>query len=161
MTVRRLTPDDAPLLRSLRLRALSEDAEAFGSTYDREVAFTDDIWRARLEPTANPHFVDEHEDGSIRGLVAGVRAEGEHDVAYLVAMWVDPDARGTGCADRLVQRVIAWATDGSFRVVRLHVIEDNQRAERVYERNGFRRTGNSIVRERDGVVELEMERCLS
>ena len=36
MAVRRITPADALLLRDVRLRALSADPDAFGSTYARE-----------------------------------------------------------------------------------------------------------------------------
>ena len=44
--------------------------------------------------------------------------------------------------------------------VRLHVTEGNARAERVYDRNGFSRTGTMIVRDHDGVVEVEIQRRL-
>ena len=159
--VRRLVPEDAELLRSVRLRALADAPDAFGSTLERELAFSDETWRSRLEPTANPHFVEERDDGAVLGLVAGVRADGDVSVVYLVAMWVAPTARGTGVADRLVQRVIAWASEQAVKVVRLHVMQSNGRAERVYERNGFRRTGQTVVRDRDGLVEVEMERLLT
>lgn len=161
MPVRRMTPEDAQILRSARLQALSDAPEAFGSTLERELAFTDDLWRARLDPTANPHFVEESDDGEVLGLVAGVRAGWDASVMYLVAMWVAPVARGTGVADRLVERVVAWASEEGAQVVRLHVMENNGRAERVYERNGFRRTGGSVVRDRDGLIEVEMQRLLS
>ncbi len=159
VTVRRLTPEDAPLLKSVRLNALADAPDAFGSTYEREVAFTDDVWAARLNPTANPHFID-HDDGAVLGLVAGVRADEDRTNLYLVGMWVAPDARGTGCADRLVRRVIDWAGTEPADALRLHVMENNERAERVYQRHGFVRTGHSIVRERDGLREIEMERQL-
>jgi len=40
VTVRRAVPGDEPILRTLRLEALAEAPEAFGSTYDRELART-------------------------------------------------------------------------------------------------------------------------
>ena len=160
MPVRRLTPDDALLLRSVRLQALVDAPEAFGSTYEREVAFTDDVWEARLAPAANPHFVDEDDNGTVQGLVAGVRAEGDPTTIYLVAMWVAAKARGAGSADRLVRSVIEWAGSEKAQLVRLHVMENNRRAERVYQRHGFARTGHTVVRERDGLAEIEMERHL-
>jgi ribosomal protein S18 acetylase RimI-like enzyme len=43
--------------------------------------------------------------------------------------------------------------------VRLLVVEDNIRARRLYERHGFRVTGVTRVRQRDGAIELEMERA--
>ena len=160
MPVRRLTPDDAPLLRSVRLQALVDAPEAFGSTYERELAFTDDVWEARLAPAANPHFVDEDDDGIVQGFVAGIRPGGDPRTIYLAAMWVAPEARGAGSADRLVRSVIEWAGGEGAELVRLYVMENNRPAERVYERHGFVRTGHTVLRERDGLAELEMERFL-
>jgi len=39
-SLRRAVPGDEPILRELRLQALSEVPEAFGSTYERELART-------------------------------------------------------------------------------------------------------------------------
>lgn len=149
MDVRRLEPRDASLLRALRLRALREAPEAYGSTYEREVAFDDERWAARLAPDANPHFaVDDV------GLAAGMR---DGDVADLVALWVDPAARGTGVADALVAAVLDWARSEGLATVRLHVTAGNAAAERVYARHGFAPTGTTYVRERDGRDVLELE----
>ena len=60
----------------------------------------------------------------------------------------------------VIDRVVESAIDAGLATVRLHVTEGNARAERVYERNGFSRSGNTVVRDRDGVVEVEMERSL-
>ncbi|MEZ5248086.1 MAG: hypothetical protein R2713_02390 [Ilumatobacteraceae bacterium] len=45
-TVRRITADEFPALRAVRIAALTDSPAAFGSTLDREVAFTDDIVEA-------------------------------------------------------------------------------------------------------------------
>ena len=66
--VRRAMPGDEPILRALRLQALSDTPEAFGSTYERELARTDDDWRRWLTPGAT--FILTDEDGP-RGLVSG------------------------------------------------------------------------------------------
>ena len=77
---------------------------------------------------------------------------------HLMAMWVHPDARGSGGADALVDEVAAWAREEGADVIQLLVIDSNRRAQRFYERNGFRSTGRTHVRERDGAIELHMER---
>jgi ribosomal protein S18 acetylase RimI-like enzyme len=74
-----------------------------------------------------------------------------------MSMWVDPDCRGAGAADALVAAVLSWARVEGARAVRLSVIDDNARARRCYERNGFRATGTQFIRERDGATELQME----
>ena len=85
--VRRLGPSEWRAWRVLRLRALAGDPAAFGSTYDREAAWSDEQWRTRTIALA-PFVVEE--DGRLvasAGLVSD--AEG---VPHLVAMWVDPES---------------------------------------------------------------------
>jgi ribosomal protein S18 acetylase RimI-like enzyme len=149
------------LARRLRLRALRDAPDAFGSTYEREVAFTPAVWEARLASTTNAHFVFEAaEAGGAAGLVSVVRDDTDHEVAYLLGMWVDVSARGIGVADALVTEAIGWAEGQPVAILRLHVTHGNVPAERLYLRHGFVKTGDSFDRERDGAVELEMERSV-
>jgi len=73
---------------------------------------------------------------------------------------VHPSIRGSGAADALVAEVIAWASADGARAVRLQVVQANVRARRAYERHGFRVTGRTDARARDGVIEVEMERAM-
>ena len=161
LTVRRLEPDDHELVRAVRLRALTLAPAAFGSTLDRELSFSDDEWRSRLQPDGFPHFICVDESAQPLGLVVGGRDDADRDIAHLFAMWVEPPARGSGAADALVEAVVRWAGDQGFTSVQLLVTDGNERAERVYLRNGFERSGRSIVRERDGVAQIEMVRRLT
>jgi len=161
MRIRRLTLEDSDLLRTLRLRALSDAPSAFGSTYEREEAFTDQEWPRRLRTDGHPHAVCERPDGTAVGLAALVQDWADATVGHLMAMWVAPEARGSGAADLLIDRVVEWARNAGMARLRLHLTEGNARAERAYERNGFSRTGATVIRERDGVVEVEMERRLA
>jgi len=53
-------------------------------------------------------------------------------------------------------RTARWAEDANRRL-RLHVVEDNAHAVALYERHGFRRTGDVTVRA-DGLREVVMDR---
>jgi ribosomal protein S18 acetylase RimI-like enzyme len=158
--VRRLAPDDYELVRDLRLRSLMVAPTAYGSTYERETDFSDEVWRDRLRPEGYPHFgcFDEHRE--MVGLVVAGPDEVGDGVGHLFAMWVEPHARGTGAADALVSEVVTWARSQGYSAVQLLVTEGNDRAEGMYRRNGFRRTGRSTRRDRDGLLELEMLRDL-
>ena len=92
------------------------------------------------------------------GLVAARRDDDVPGIVHLMAMWVHPDGRGAGGADALVNEVAAWARAEGADVIQLRVIDTNRLAQRFYERNGFRSTGRTHVRERDQAIELEMER---
>jgi hypothetical protein len=83
---------------------------------------------------------------------------GDPRLAYLMAMWVHPDARGSGASDALVDALLGWARTAGATTARLDVISTNRHAHRLYERHGFRLTGRAKRRERDGAEQLEMER---
>ena len=93
-------------------------------------------------------------------MVAGQHDETDPAVVHLMAMWVQPKNRGSGGADELVSAVVAWARSDGAKWVRLKVIQGNDRARYFYERMGFRPTGQEAVRERDGRIEIQMERSV-
>jgi ribosomal protein S18 acetylase RimI-like enzyme len=156
-SVRRAALGDEAILRDLRLQALRESPVAFGSTYEREVARTTADWQRWLSPGAT--FVLEDAAGP-RGIVAGVHDETDTAVVHLMAMWVSPALRGSGAADALVAAVFSWAESQGAASVRLKVIQGNDRARGFYERIGFRVTGQEEIRQRDGRIEIQMERSV-
>ena len=158
MNVRRATFDDIGTLRSLRLQALVDSPDAFGSTYARELARTDNDWRRWIEP--HPTFLLCEATLEATGIVAGVRDEDDPTTAILMAMWVAPSSRGTGGGDLLVSAVLGWADETEAVSVRLWVTDGNEHARRLYERHGFALTGRELVRDRDGRTEIEMSRPL-
>jgi GNAT superfamily N-acetyltransferase len=153
--VRRAVLGDEMILRELRLQALRDAPEAFGSTYERECGRTTAEWQQWLSPGAT---IVLYELTAARGMVAGLRDETDPAVVHLMAMWVHPAIRGSGGADELVSAVISWARSANAKLVRLKVIRGNDRARHFYERMGFRSTGHEGVRERDSVIEIQMER---
>jgi ribosomal protein S18 acetylase RimI-like enzyme len=155
LTLRRAEFGDEAILRQLRLTALSDAPEAFGSTLDKELARTSADWQRWMSPGVT--FIL-YEPAGARGMVAGLQDESDPAVVHLMAIWVHPGIRGSGGADELVSAVIAWAESNGAKLVRLKVIQGNDRARGFYERMGFRTTGQEEVRERDGMIEIQMER---
>ena len=85
-------------------------------------------------------FVAE-EDGRWLGVVGAFVRVDPREV-QLISMWVDPGARGRGIARDLIRAVARWAQErGSTQVV-LFVQEANEPAQQLYERAGFRPTGD-------------------
>lgn len=79
-------------------------------------------------------------DGRAVGLAAG-GGSNYAGAAALTSLWVDPATRGKGVGDLLVVTVVDWARKAGYQTVFLWVAEGNDHAERLYERNGFTRTG--------------------
>lgn len=158
LMIRRLTPVDAPLLRDLRIRALTDSPNAFGSTLEETNQRSLADWEVMLRPDGNPYFVFE-DDTTHRGLIGGLRPN-ETGTAHLVSMWVMPPLRGCGVSDDLVRHVIAWARDSMSQRLELSCTEGNKYAENLYRRHGFVRTGEAETRERDGMTEFVMRLAL-
>ncbi|MBE7372286.1 GNAT family N-acetyltransferase [Dermacoccus barathri] len=144
--------------RDVRLRALGTNPEAFGSSFEREVAFPDERW---VERASNPGTLlwvaDDEPDASSGvaprgdGLAGLFPASGYLDdvesartltddperLAFVVQVWVEPGRRGTGVVDDLVEALVLRARELGYRVLALHVFRANERAAAAYVRHGF------------------------
>ena len=137
-----MTREEWERVRDLRLRALAEAPDAFGSTLEREASLGRPGWIAWIEGwegATNTMFVAERGDGWV-GMAVGSRTDEEAD-AHLYGMWVDPTWRGRGIGARLVDGVLAWARSWGARSVILGVAEINDGAADFYEHLGFADTG--------------------
>jgi GNAT superfamily N-acetyltransferase len=141
--VRRVTAGEWATLRTVRLAALADAPEAFGSTTARELAFAEAEWRRRAEGA--PNFIAWHGDDPV-GLVTvigrpGGDEEGPPAEWELVSMWVSPGARGGGAADLLVSAAVEAVRAESAQRLILWVADGNDRARAFYLRAGFRPAG--------------------
>jgi ribosomal protein S18 acetylase RimI-like enzyme len=59
-------------------------------------------------------------------------------------LFVEPAARGSGIADALLERALAFARERGATGMFLETALDNERAQRVYERNGWKREGRFL-----------------
>ncbi|MFN8638168.1 MAG: GNAT family N-acetyltransferase [Dehalococcoidia bacterium] len=153
-------PEDWRAYRDLRLAALADAPDAFGSTLERERALDESDWRRRL--SSGNLAIHALVEGVPAGLAGGLRP-GVYDgdpastAAHLVSMWTHPSMRGRGVGAALVARVIEWARAERFPELRLWVVEGNATAERLYARMGFVDTGaRAPVRPDDPRLEVEM-----
>jgi RimJ/RimL family protein N-acetyltransferase len=147
IAVRRIAPDQAQVLRAVRLAALADTPSAFGSTLARELDFDDSEWEQRALHSASGvrrcTFLAWHGDGRVVGVVGGYRLDpdGPSDVD-LVSMWTDPSVRRAGVGRLLIDAVIDWARTSGAQRVELWVTRGNEPAQRLYESMGFTETGD-------------------
>jgi len=142
-TVRRIRTDEGPTLRTLRLAALASDPLAFGSTYEREAVHPEEHWVNRAESAASGGtdaiFLLSESDRPPHGMVGAFLDKGGH---YLWGMWVEPGRRGERAGDALLTAILAWCeANPTGEPIRLDVTPNQVAAIRMYERHGFRWTG--------------------
>lgn len=137
--VREAGREDLPVWRDLRLRALRDSPDAFGSTYEREAGFTDEDWLERLtRPGSLPLLA--YVDGAPAGL--GGALEDPPGWWHVVSMWTEPAYRGRGAGTAVLARLVGAGVARGLRV-HLDVETGNPGARAVYERAGFTGTGET------------------
>ena len=153
MQLRQLRSDEGLAYRDVRLRSLREAPAAFAATIDEESAQSEAFWLDLVARTSEAMevtmFTIERPDGTLAATTfVRVSREPPHD-AYIGAMWVDSDLRGPrsgaeeSWADALLGAAEQFARRLGSQSVTLWVSESNPAAQRFYERNGYRPTGQS------------------
>ncbi|MBB6435784.1 ribosomal protein S18 acetylase RimI-like enzyme [Streptomyces candidus] len=174
--IRRVRADEWRQVRDLRLAALQDPAApiAFLETYEDASTRPDTFWQERAANAAQgdavAQFVAEAPDGSWDGTVS-VLVEGRGsesafsdpavmDQTHVVGVFVRPEARGAGLADALFRVGLAWSSaveEPRVQRVRLFVHERNARAQGLYRKLGFERTGVTVPMAGDRSDEREIE----
>jgi len=155
--IRRIRPTEWSQLRQVRLAALLESPEAFGSEYAAESGRPDSFWQEKAADGAGSSdamtWVAEAPDGRWLGITAIHSWEG---LLHLLSVWVAPAERRSGIGRRLVAAALD-AADRRRPPVAVH-LDVNPRlvpAVRLYRSFGFVETG--VVRPlRPGSSETRM-----
>ncbi|MEQ8365718.1 MAG: GNAT family N-acetyltransferase [Roseicyclus sp.] len=140
MIIRRAMPADWAAFRDIRLTMLSDHPEAFGSTHAE--------WAAKPEAEIRQWLSDLYllalfEGDGILGCAAYARhrsAKAAHRAA-VISVYVRPEARGQGHADRILVQLAQDARQAGIVQLELEVAVGNSAAIAAYERAGFTRHG--------------------
>jgi RimJ/RimL family protein N-acetyltransferase len=138
--LRRLEADDVADYRELRLEGLESHPEAFGALWEDESARPAAWWAERLETsTVFGGWIDESPLLGVAGFHVSGAAKRRHK-GILWGTYVRPQARGTGLAASLVQRVIEQART-LVEEINVTVVASNAAAHRLYGAAGFQQYG--------------------
>ncbi|PRZ12629.1 ribosomal protein S18 acetylase RimI-like enzyme [Laceyella sediminis] len=109
MVIRLLRETDAEAYRDVRLRALQESPEAFGSSYEEETQWTVAQFAEKLAVTPERWMLGAFDGkGKLVGVIGwyrGARLKIRHK-SHIVAVYVEPEHRGKGIAKQLLSQAI-------------------------------------------------------
>ncbi|WP_225847980.1 GNAT family N-acetyltransferase [Streptomyces sp. HPF1205] len=165
--IRTVRPAEWRKIREVRLTALQDPVAvvAFARSYAEEAALPDEEWQRRASGAGAQQFAVIRPRTGDGGGNRGGDGDGEEERAgedwvgmavviaerpdYLSvnAVYLRPEVRGTGLAERLFATVAEWTWERADRL-HLWVHQDNPRAEALYRRVGFVRTGRSMAHAR-------------
>ncbi|MNE18135.1 Acetyltransferase (GNAT) family protein [compost metagenome] len=135
MIVREANTQDWACLKSVRLEALLDAPTAFGVSYETAASYTDERWKALASVDSNPRFWMALDGNHPVGMIgASVDKTGCFN---LIGMWIRSPYRGSGVAQRLVDRVKEHALERGHNCIVLDVSPENKRAAQFYVRQGF------------------------
>ena len=154
-----LPPECWEEYRALRLYALQESPQAFGSSYADNVGHPDAFWINRLRDAeaGRTPLLFAGDGNRLVGLIGAYIEPAEPDVANIFTVFVAPDHRGLGLGSRLVDAILAEVRQRPrIRVARLTVNVSQTAAIRAYQRAGFRTVATEHNMMGDGIEHDEL-----
>ncbi len=133
----KLPPERWNEYKTLRLRALKDDPQAFGSSYAKEVAYSDEKWREKTND--NVFFACNGND--LVGMMGIWQSEDDKNnkVANVFGVYVIPEFRGKGISKMLMQSLVEeLKTSPNISKLKLTVNKDQVSAVKLYEAFGFK-----------------------
>ncbi|SEE86944.1 Ribosomal protein S18 acetylase RimI [Arthrobacter alpinus] len=164
-SIRRTVASDWRAIRDLRLEMIRDTPTAYAETLHDALSHDDAEWRMRGSRGTAEHGISIAaitDSGRWVGAMGGYVPD-PITGPLLVGVYVAPAFRGrqVGLSDALLSAMEDWAGTENSRLT-LHVHEENSRARRYYERNGFSATGHRVPYNLDPMKnELEMVKSLT
>lgn len=155
MKVRRLTGEDAEEYWELRLEALKNNPEAFGTSYEEVIQREDPIERVKYNFKVKGNYTfGAFEGDKLIGMVTlaqEISTKMKHR-ANIFAMYVSPLGRRKGAGKSLMEQAIKQAREtNEIEKINLSVVSSNESAKNLYLQLGFKVFGTEemALKERD------------
>ncbi len=141
ITITSIMPDEWTKYKNLRLRALKEEPQAYGSSYAENSTKPEEFWKQRLLDAIQEKtqwLVFAKSDNHLVGMV-GAFAEKEPDVAHIISVYVVPEARGNGISKDLMRDLLNRIKRNSWiKKIIVDVNPQQHAALNLYKNLGFK-----------------------
>lgn len=139
--ITQLSPSEWQTYKQIQLEALQNDPQAFGSSYDEWIHFSDEKWQERPANPATTLFIAKENTTPIGLVGVYINPKEEYKVADIWGMYVNNSYRGMGIGKQLVGAVLEKMTGlPNVEKIKLMVNIDQIPAIALYKKLGFQIT---------------------
>ena len=139
LLIRLLTSHDWRTLQNIRLSALRDSPYAFLHSYADESKYDEARWREEFIRGDWYVYIavgrPADEPVGLVGITRELSTPTQH--RFLEYLWVAPECRGHGLAFSMIDYILGLLRTSAVRTVFLWVLDNNDRATRLYKRLGF------------------------
>lgn len=154
MEIKIINKRDWVSYQKLRLTALKVAHESFGSTYEREVQFTEQQIIERISPNSNKFFMGIFDGKELVGMVSFHKEIGEKErhKGNIYGMFIHGDYQNKGLAKLLLSSLINKVKEDypDLEQIRLSVVSNNISAIKLYRHFGFEKYGVEVNALKEG-----------
>jgi GNAT superfamily N-acetyltransferase len=155
VSIRRAVASDAQRLGTLGAMLMRThyafDPQRFLAAGDQAARGYANFLESQLDDEESVVFVAEQAIGIVGYVYAGLEPmswkELRGPAAFIHDVMIEQDAQGSGAGTALIDAAIAWARERGAARVMLWTAERNAKAQRLFERTGFRRTMIEMTKE--------------
>lgn len=139
LAARELAEKDFLPYKKLFLRALQEEGQLFGPTYEDRIKMSDEEWQQRFNPTPDHRYFGLFDREKIVGVLFASRWE--EDKSGKTALWgsayIIPEYRGQGLGEPLYKAREEWTSKHPrFKRAVFFILEGNKRSTEIHEKQG-------------------------
>src|SRR3989344_319726 len=142
ISIVKLQPKDWRLIREIRLEALTQEPQAFNSTFEEVSSYPESYWEEKMVSKKDifAFAMCRNRIIGVMNLTIGEDGEAE-DVAVVHGAYVTKDFRGLGIGKVLLNFLIDEVTNNNkIKTLKLWVKESQLLARKLYEGGGFKFT---------------------
>jgi RimJ/RimL family protein N-acetyltransferase len=157
--VRRARPEDAAAIAEVHVRTWQAAyTHIFGAERlaELDAERRRRVWKRALEESPDEPVLLAEQEGCVVAFASVGPSREDPDEGELYAIYALPPAWGGGAGTELMRESLAALRELGYRTATLWVLEDNPRARRFYEREGWMLDGTRREGEHLGVATVEV-----